>query len=42
MSALHLDEAITGSLNYILAVPPAACRGGPEWRAVAERNDDAV
>ena len=42
MGALHLDEGIAGSLNYILAVPSPVCGGRPERCALAERNYDPV
>ena len=42
MSALHLDEAVTGSLDYIFAIPPAVGGGRPDGRALAERDYDPV
>lgn len=39
--ALDLDEALSvGGLNEILAIPPAVRVGVPEWRALADWDDN--
>ena len=42
MGSLDVNEAVTGGLDHVLAVPPAVGGGRPEWRALADRDDDAV